>query len=272
MDIISNKSFLGDLFEYNNLKTGDKLKFERRGSDIPGDLLTEAIDFQNLIEITRRLLTEKYKITWKIHPRENPVTYKKILNHESLGVKIVEQKIPLTTWAADQKYLVGSPSTSFYDSYLMGILPISIAKIDFRRTFFIKPLYEENNDLMKNVFEPRSINELVEFIKHTSENEYLERINDHNVLQVLHHEVNFPDYYKRIKKLVDIIEKMEIKMNKRVTKKIKLIIFKTKSYLYSELYNIAYFILNKFNLGYETNSSNFFLNFKNRRFIKNIMH
>jgi hypothetical protein len=270
MEIISNKSFLGDLFEYNNLKTGDKLKFERRGSDIPGDILTEAIDFQNLIEITRRLLTEKYKITWKVHPRENPVTYKKILKHELLDAKIVEQKIPFTNWAADQKYLVGSPSTSFYDSYLMRILPISIAKIDTRRTFFIKPLYEENNDLMKNVFEPRSINELIEFIKYTSENKYFEQINDHNVLKVLHQEVNFPDYDKSIKKLVEIIEQMEIEKNKRVTKKIKLIIFKTKSYMYSELFNMAYFILNKFNLGYETNSSNFFLNIKNRRFIKSI--
>ena len=48
---------------------------------------------------------------------------------------------------------------------MLDVQPISIHNLDNKRKIFIKKMYEENNELTKYIYSPKSIKELINFIK-----------------------------------------------------------------------------------------------------------
>jgi len=122
---------------------------------------------------------------------------------EKIGieVKFSDPREPITSWLSGLNYIIGPPSTSFYDAVMLGVTPISISLIDERRLSFVDDLWEDNNCLMEFVFKPKLISELTAYIKQNNK-----LIMSDPVAKVLREEANFPDCSNSIRRIFEICE------------------------------------------------------------------
>lgn len=237
---------LGIPYEYYKSKK-DFLLGERRGSQPAYDVAIESIDTKNIFLIISELSKnfKNLKIYFKIHPRENHENWHKVLKKINLNIEICEKEIPFTHWLKNLDYVIGPPSTSFYDACMMNVMPISIHNLDKKRNIFIKKMYEENNELTKHVYSPKSIQQLITFIKKNK----IRYKNNKKILKILYDEANYPNCKNSLKKISNIIK--EDLMHKKNTKN-KIITINMRI-----IFNILYFLLNLFFRKEIINSSNF---------------
>jgi hypothetical protein len=187
-------------YEFFNKKTGEKLKSKRPGAQPLNALISQAIDVDNTLRVIRSLEDLGYEITFRIHPKEHIETWKYVFNKTGLKANIsdgVNQTI--ADWLNDVKYIIGPPSTSFYDALMLGVTPISLSSIDSRRDSCVDELWEDNNHLMPFIYKPKSVDELTEIIvrgEHLYDNSH--------VLSVLKEEADFPACVDSLNKFVSI--------------------------------------------------------------------
>ena len=246
------------IYEYFNKKTGSKL-LSKRPQIAPGDnAAIQALDIQTILKIIKKLKNNDYSLSLRLHPKENIEVWRKLLSDCSLNIEISDRNIPFTHWIKNFDYVIGAPSTTFYESLMAGVTPISICQIDSRRSNLVGELFEENNKIMEFVYKPLTIDDLFNYIK--VDNSILDNV---NILKVLKEESNFPDCKTSLKSVVDECEKLNIKSQKNLTHAYAF-------YLLRSIFNFSYGLLFKLK-GKKQNSATFFLNSKNRNIINNII-
>ena len=197
-------------YEFFNKKTGEKLKSKRPGAQPLNTLISQAIDAENTLRVIRSLEDLGYEITFRAHPKEDIQTWKYVFNKAGLKANISDAgDQTIADWLNDVKYIVGPPSTSFYDALMLGVTPISLSSIDSRRESCIDELWEDNNHLMPFIYKPKSIDELTEIIvrgEHLYDNSH--------VLSVLKEEADFPACADSLNKFVSIcLDKQDMSAN-----------------------------------------------------------
>jgi len=194
----------GDVkYEYRNDKTGDYLVTQRRGSVPENDAFIEAIDAKNIFLIVQEALRNGYKVLIKTHPREKADVWAELFESRGLRVEIADPLVPFTHWLNGIDFLIGPPSSSFYDSLMRGVFPISIHNLDQRRAGFILPMSEDNNKLMPHISAPLTIDDIFSLIDSSPSVERSDAVND-----ILLSEADFPNCNRSINKIGEVIEEI----------------------------------------------------------------
>lgn len=241
-------------YEFINKITGEKLPSKRPGVR-PGDILiVQAIDAENTLKIIRRLLSAGHEVRVRVHPKENTDVWEDLLRRCGLGVEICNAKLPITQWLQGLDYLIGPPSTSFYDGVMLGVTPISICNLDSRRKLSVGELWEENNRLMEYVFKPATINELLAYIANGTRN-----FNSSEILRILEEEANYPACKHALDEVVAICTHG---ISNTKSRKWLLAGFKLLRYIYFKAWRVRNRLL-----GRKENSAMFAMGRKETRFI-----
>jgi surface carbohydrate biosynthesis protein len=199
-------------YEYINEITNDFLINEKRGSKPDFDLFVEIIDIKNIALLIKRFKDEGFKISIKIHPRENPQVWHQMTGLDNEHLEIANSQIPFSDWVKKQKCVIGSPSTSFYDCFMLGVMPISIANLDSMRSAFLSKYYEENNKLIKHVIAPDSVEKIVDTVKNIKSEEF---VMEQDVADILLAEANYPSCSESIDKLANVLREIIAPLSKR---------------------------------------------------------
>ncbi len=199
-------------YEYINKATDDFLINEKRGSQPDFDLFVEIVDIKNIALLIKRFKDEGYKISIKIHPRENPKVWHQMTGLDNENLEIANPQIPFSDWVKKQKCVIGSPSTSFYDCFMLGVMPISIANLDSKRSIFLSKYYEENNKLIKHVIAPDSIEKLFDTVKKIKSEEF---VMEEGVADILLAEANYPFCSESIDKVANVLKEIISPLSKR---------------------------------------------------------
>jgi surface carbohydrate biosynthesis protein len=233
-------------FEYLNKITGEKLKSTRPGAFPAETIAVTSLDTAVLIKIISELNNNDFELYLRPHPKEDISVWNKILKSNKIQIQIVDPFEPITHWLKNIDFLIGPPSTSFYDAIMLGVCPISINGIDKRRDIFIGELWEDNNRLMPGILQPNSIEEVIEIIK-----ENKSYVPSPETLKILNEEADFPNCLNSLDKVVEICNKMYQKKPKSskyiflflIAKYIFLIFWKIRNFIYRINPNSSYFAL-----------------------------
>ncbi len=191
------------LYEYYNTETNDYLVNERRGSKPENNAFCEAVDAKYIYIIIKEAIKKGFEVEVKTHPREKEGTWAKIFEKKGLPVKFIDSSIPITHWLNEIDYLIGPPSSSFFDSVMLGLFPISNENLDERRAQFVMDISDENNKLMEHVAAPSSVEELFDIIENKPVVQYTDALN-----AVLLEEADYPHCSDSMEKLAAIIVKV----------------------------------------------------------------
>lgn len=248
-------------YEYFNKQTGDNLKSTRPGAYPAETVAVTALDTAALIKIISRLNENDHEIHLRPHPKEDLSVWYKIFSSNNIKLTISDPFEPITHWLKRVDFLIGPPSTSFYDAIMLGVSPISINLIDTRRNVFIGELWEDNNRLMSSITQPTSIEELLALI---NKNEISKPCPE--ALKVINEEASFPNCQSSLDKVVNVCNSLPIKEYKN-SKFIFIFLFSRYIFLIAwKARNLIYNI--------KPNSSNFALDLKTinkiNRLVKNI--
>lgn len=186
-------------YEFVNKATGERLPSKRSGAKPADTLIVQAIDVGSTLRVIRALETAGYDISVRVHPKENVEVWASLLTRCNLAAVVSDPRQPITRWLRNVDYLIGPPSTSFYDAVMLGVTPISICGLDPRRRESIGELWEDNNRLMPFVFKPKSVEELVDYVRAGNRN-----FCSAEILSVLKEEADFPDCRESLRKVVSV--------------------------------------------------------------------
>jgi surface carbohydrate biosynthesis protein len=235
-------------YEFHNKKTGEYLVSKRPQTAPSSALVVQAIDLENSLKIIKKLIDEGHQISIRVHPKENSSNWKSLLKSCNLPVEVSDEKMPISDWVSKVDYLVGPPSTSFYDALMLGKTPISIENLDLRRKESIGELWEDHNRLMPYVFKPNSIEELVDIVNTGNVTK-----NNEEITRILEEEANYPMCANSLNNVLDVCTNIAPKHKDR---KIVLFIFlfvrrvffqiwRLKSKLSNRKENSAMFVIGK---------------------------
>ena len=185
-------------YEYVNRKTGERLRSRRPGAQPTENLIVQAIDIESTLSVISALIKAGHIVTLRVHPKERIEEWKKLLARCRLGVSYCDPLIPVARWLEELDYVVGPPSTCFYDAVMLGKIPICISELDKRRMANIGELWEDNNRLMAHVFKPGSLKEMLEYIDSDKSKVAKE------LLYILEDEADFPECSKSLSRVVDV--------------------------------------------------------------------
>jgi surface carbohydrate biosynthesis protein len=186
-------------YEFFNKVTGEKLVSKRPQATPAGVLVVQAIDLENSLKIMKKLCDEGNDVFIRIHPKESASNWRILLKNCDLPVEVSDEKMPISNWISKIDYLIGPPSTSFYDALMLGKTPISIGNLDSRRQASVGELWEDNNRLMTYVFKPNSIEELVDLVNKGNSMQP-----NKEVMAILEEEANYPLCSNSLDKVVEI--------------------------------------------------------------------
>lgn len=194
-------------YEYFNPVKKKGLLYKR--NQIDHAVIQQTIDLKNILKIIRELNKKNFRIIIRPHPKEKKFQIKKILNKISKNIFIHDDKLPIQDFLGKIDYLIGPPSTVFYESIFFKLKPISICSLEKKRKYFVPNLGEDNNKLMNYVYKPKSIKELLGLLK--KKNTF--NINK-NINNILKNELNYPDCINSLDKLVSKFEEMNLRKKK----------------------------------------------------------
>jgi surface carbohydrate biosynthesis protein len=244
-------------YEYRNEKTGEYL-VSKGPKTKPGDALAVyAIDVQNILKIINSLIKSGYQVSVRAHPKENRNIWRDLLVRCSFNPEIPENKLPFTKWLQGLDYIIGLPSTSFYDAAMLGVIPVSTCSLDPRRSQFIGELWEDNNRLMEHIYKPKTIDALLNYIKEENHN-----VMSPEVKSILKEEADFPECRESLDKVVEVCDRCA---NNKKAKKIFLYLF----YIVRPVYFWAWKLRQKLS-GRKQNSASFTLSRKTSCFIDSL--
>jgi len=255
-----NRSII-DFFSYDLEKKEKKIfhkkKLILKRNNLEQAVIQQMLDIKNTIKIIKILHEENFKFIIREHPKEQDNQWKKILTKISNNIQFHDKKLPIADFFGKIDYLIGPPSTSFYEAFLFKVVPISICSLNKERKLFVAELSEDNNKLMKEIFKPKSIKEIFYYINKNK----IFKINK-KVINILKNELDYPNCTNSLEKLV---LKMEI-----LTKKSKNFFYLSCFYrFYCEIYFLLWSLKNYF-IKRKSHSSYFPLNFKTINFIEGL--
>jgi surface carbohydrate biosynthesis protein len=270
--IIENLKFIkkGEIIEYSNPKNGDIFASRIRGVNPKNDIAIESIDFENMILIIEALTELGFKISIKKHPKEDLKIYKKIVAQLGTSVSLAPSNIPFAFWIQNQNYVIGPPSTSFYDALMLGVLPISTSEINPHRKSMITDMYEDFNPLMEYVVKPKSINALVDFVQKNDPKVYNDFAFNPKVTKILESEVNYPNHVNSLNEFCEVVQKILTNRKVSLAKNFMIWLYLIISKIESEFRFIYYSLLERSTRRKILTSAGFVMNFKIRRYISNL--
>ncbi len=227
-------------YEYINEKTGKALKSKRNVAEPRNNLIVQSYDTENLLKIMKNLNDKDCKLHARCHPKENLEVWKYLFEKCSIDIEISDSLIPITHWLEGIDVLIGPPSTTFYDAIIENTRCISITNLDKNRQKYIGELWEENNELMKDIPAPTTIEEI---ISSALSNEELEL--NTSIKETLMNEALYPDCRESLDKFVDICLKFENQNKIKLHRKLLLSIYKIASIFYQKLWMIKNFLIQR---------------------------
>ncbi len=177
---------IGGKCMYKDKLTGEQ--FQDQDNAIPERLFMEAREIELYLEIIRQLNEKSIDVEIRIHPRENRLTWKKLIRTHKLPVSLCDWDKPFSHFLGEIDYIIGPASTSFYDAFRLSVKPILINNIDPRLKQFKHPTCEDNNPLMDEIFAPTNVQDLVSKIEDQKET----IVNKSNIDRILSYEANLP--------------------------------------------------------------------------------
>ncbi len=241
-------------YEFINRTTGENLPSKRAGATPTDTLIVQAIDAKTTLMIISSLVKASYEVKVRVHPKENTDVWKDLLKRCNLSAEISSSRLPIANWIKSVDYLVGPPSTSFYDAVMLGVTPISISELDPRRKECIGELWEDNNRLMEYIFKPKTIEDLLDYIDKEVRN-----FNSNEILSILKDEADYPDCGSSLDKVVSVcMADTSAKRNRRF----QLLWFRFSRYAFFKAWRIRNSIL-----GRKENSAMFAMGAEESRFI-----
>ena len=270
--ILDNRTFIEkrEIIEYSNPNNGDMFASRIRGVNPKNDISIEAIDFENMILIIEALTKLGLKINLKKHPKEDTKIYEKIVAQFGKTVSLAPSNIPFAFWIQNQNYLIGPPSTSFYDALMLGIVPISTSEINPTRKSLITDMYEDFNPIMEHVIKPKSINELVDFVQKNDPKVYKDLALNPEIIKILEAEVNYPNHIKSLSEFCEVIQNTLTRRKGSLAKSFMIHFFLIISKIDSEFRYIYYLLLEMSTGRKIMTSAGFVMSFKNRRYISKL--
>ncbi|MDA9069031.1 hypothetical protein N9K42_05305 [Gammaproteobacteria bacterium] len=244
-------------FEYINQKSGRKLKSTRPSAYPRNNLIVQSYDTQNLLKIMKALNQQDCKISVRCHPKENLTVWEELFKKCEIEVKISDSMAPITHWLEDIDVVIGPPSTTFYDAAIELTPCISIANIDQSRSQYIGELWEEKNELMKDIIAPDSIEEII-----TQALVADELVLSESIQKTLKSEADFPECRQSLDKFVDICIEIATPVKPRP---VLVALYKITSSIYFTLWAIKNLIISR-----EANSSRFTLSRSTISFIDSL--
>ena len=137
------------------------------------DIFAEALEIKLLLDLIRRLSKSDLKhclnISFRVHPREDQNFWEGFLEKELSGQSNINFELavssePFVHWAQDMDFVIGPPSTSFFECLHLGVTPISIHNLDSRRRALKLFVTEEKSSIAKDIYAPSDIDELINFV------------------------------------------------------------------------------------------------------------
>lgn len=241
-------------YEFINKTTGEKLPSKRVGAKPTETLIVQAIDVENTLKTIDSLVKAGYEVSVRVHPKENADVWKDLLKRCNLSAEISNSRLPMANWLKSVDYVVGPPSTSFYDAVMLGVTPISICQLDSRRKEYVGELWEDNNRLMQHIFKPKTIEDLLDYI-----NKGVRNFNSNEILSILKEEADFPACRNSLNNVIAVCLADAATQKNR---KFSLILFIFSRYIFFKVWRIK----NKI-IGRKENSASFAIGRKETRFI-----
>ena len=232
------------------------------GKEIEDQLYTETIDLRIFLDLILGINPEMQDISVRVHPREDRMAWYRLAEQHNLPIEIASWDQPFMHWIANLDYVVGPPSTSFYDCFVAGKNPISTQDISRDRVDHSIRGSDDDNYLMKHVVKPTSMVELFELISAKSMSK--EVTLSEEVLELLKELTNYPDAFNSIDTFSDICYKClnTSKSNMAMVDRITFGIL-------SQSINVSRFLLRKF-VARPEQSSTFTLTPMRKSFIRNL--
>jgi len=168
-------------------------------------LYTQALDLRILFQFAAKL-GEDVELHVRSHPRENYRSWEKLLKEKDVPIVFSPWDQPFAHWASEMDFVVGPPSTSFYDCLACGKYPICLRDMDERRERHTIPWLDAGNELNSLLLMPKSMDELIEIVNGDSETH--NRAIPQRALDILQAEANFPESQNALTKFAEIALKL----------------------------------------------------------------
>jgi surface carbohydrate biosynthesis protein len=133
--------------------------------DIEDLFYTEVIDLRIMLQIIQLLDADKYDISVRPHPRENPLAWKHLSQRLKLNITVSQWDEPFTHWLRNIDIVITPPSTSLYDAYFLKKKVIVIDNIVPSRSEHLLTESDDNNQILKASCRPKSAAEAIDFIE-----------------------------------------------------------------------------------------------------------
>jgi hypothetical protein len=129
--------------------------------DAEDPLYTEVIDFRIMLQIMMSLDSQRFEMTVRPHPRENRLGWIKLMKKVELKVTLSPWDEPFAHWLQKVDFVVLPPSTSLYDIFFHGKLPIVTNDIVTSRADHLLTESDDNNQILRGVCRPKSVAEVI---------------------------------------------------------------------------------------------------------------
>ncbi len=129
--------------------------------DVEDRFYTQIMDIRIFILLFERLDLDRFDVTLRVHPRENRYEWLKLLAKIDNRINMAPWDMPFMHWASEQDYLIGPPSTSFYDCFVLGKKPVCTMNMVRKRADYVLTESDDNNRILDYVYNPDTISELL---------------------------------------------------------------------------------------------------------------
>lgn len=129
--------------------------------DAEDPIYTEVIDFRIMLQIMMSIDAKRFDLTVRPHPRENRLGWMRLMKRIDLKATLSPWDEPFAHWLQKVDYVVLPPSTSLYDIFFHGKLPILTNDIVKSRANHLLTESDDNNQILQGVCRPKSVAEAI---------------------------------------------------------------------------------------------------------------
>lgn len=177
-----------------------------RGEYEMEDLIyTAALDMRVFLQFAQQV-RDDVDVFIRPHPRESFHAWERLIKEHNLPITLSPWDQPFCHWASDMDYVIGPPSTSYYDCLASGKYPVCLSHVDARRLAHAIPWLDAGNELNRHLVTPESLDELTALV--------MGEPDDHNskipqkAMDILHEEANFVEGSTALTQVVDVCLKV----------------------------------------------------------------
>lgn len=157
----------------------------------------QSLDVVTTLKIIQHLSLDTHELHIRAHPTENFYNWERLISKFKLKVTLGSHLEPFSHWIKGMDYLIGPPSTSFYDAIPNGIQPISTRYINPNRENHLHPFSEEHGELQQFITSPKSLEQLLQIVTKKPDSNYENK----DALQVILKESGYSKGDEPIKKI-----------------------------------------------------------------------